>query len=52
MAKQKPTSDLVKRYLQSIGRKGGQTRAKNLTKQELSRIGKMGGRPPKGRKKR
>ncbi len=32
----------IKEYLAGIGSKGGKTRAKNLSKEQLSEIGKQG----------
>jgi general stress protein YciG len=38
---------LLREYLAKLGRKGGKARAEKHDKEELSRWGKLGGRPPK-----
>jgi hypothetical protein len=43
--------DSVKRYLAAIGSKGGLARAKKHGKATLSKWAKLGGRPPKDKKK-
>lgn len=42
---QKELNEQVREYMRGIGKSGGDARAKNLSKEELSDIGKMGGRP-------
>ena len=37
----------AKKYLSKIGKKGGEARAKNHSKEVISKWGKLGGRPKK-----
>lgn len=38
-------NEVLREYFRQLGKKGGKARAKKLTKKQLSKIGKMGGRP-------
>jgi hypothetical protein len=47
----KETDKLIQEYLAKIGSKGGKARAARHSKAELRKWAKLGGRPPKAKKK-
>ena len=44
-------SDPIRQFLKKMARKGGKARAAKYDKSTLSKWGKLGGRPPKAKKK-
>jgi hypothetical protein len=48
----KKKTQTITEYLSSLGKKGGKVRAAKHTKSELSKWGKLGGRPRKDAKKK
>jgi len=43
----KEANDMIRKYLATIGRKGGKARARKYDAETLRKWAKLGGRPPK-----
>ena len=48
----KDADKVIREYLATIGRKGGEARAKKYDKAKLRKWAKLGGRPPKRKGRR
>ncbi len=47
----KSLSDPIRQFLKKMARKGGKARAAKYDKRTLTKWGKLGGRPPKAKKR-